>query len=774
MNPEGHGRKNIAVTLATIVLFGLLSHGAAKTPLESSQQPASTQSAKTQKPFRVSDSIEMVHIVDPWENGNGVHPQFSPDGQKFLIVTQKGDLKNNLRQYELIVYRVQALRNPTSVVTFRSSSNHGGIRQAKWLTNETIAFVGENPGETPQVYVVNSSTRKLRKLTSATRGTVAFDLTSDLRTVIYTAPWGCDRDDVEYRDAHGFAVTTEDVFDLTSGGWKRPTDIYQTFVVDTRSGVSRVIDGGPFASLEGRLSLWLSPDGKYAVTERPAFPVSEIWRSYEDPKLRAAVGSVINFMHSKLQMSFLGQAMLVHTDSGEIEPLVSAPLTVAYPASVVWSRDSKSVIVAGTFLPLDGTTSSEELANRKRQPYIAEFGVPDRSFRRIDEIPVDQGWWIESGKGRETLVVHAQQSEGGAIPRDRIYERNENTWSSKDTPRVVEDSHPNVIITQALDKWPQLVERDPVTKKEIVIYDPNPQFRNRQFGHVETIRWTGKLGEPWIGGLVYPPGYQPSKRYPLVIQTHDFDPATFLLDGPFTTAMAAQELANKGMVVLQIGEGPLHDQTTSTPEEGPYNLSAFESAVDYLDEQGIIDRDLVGLIGFSRTAYHVKYALTHSTYHFTAATAAEGIDFGYWQFLGVYAMHPLAQGEYTTMYGGPPWQTGWSRWLQNSISFNFEKIHTPLRLEADNNPSAVVEEWETFAALRVLNKPVELIFVPHGEHPVVKPWDRMTSQQGDVDWFAFWLKGEEDPDPKKAGQYVRWRELRRLRDEKDGNHKKGM
>lgn len=106
--------------------------------------------------------------------------------------------------------------------------------------------------------------------------------------------------------------------------------------------------------------------------------------------------------------------------------------------------------------------------------------------------------------------------------------------------------------------------------------------------------------------------------------------------------------------------------------------------------------------------------------------------------------------------------------MEHSVSFNYDKVHTPLRLESDSNDprdggfAGVLEEWETFAALRKLQKPVELIFVPHGAHPVEKPWDRMTSQQGDVDWFAFWLKGEEDPDPVKSEQYVRWRELKRL------------
>jgi len=31
-----------------------------------------------------------------------------------------------------------------------------------------------------------------------------------------------------------------------------------------------------------------------------------------------------------------------------------------------------------------------------------------------------------------------------------------------------------------------------------------------------------------------------------------------------------------------------------------------------------------------------------------------------------------------------------------------------------------------------------------------------------VDWYCFWLKGEEDHDPGKAEQYRRWRAMRVL------------
>jgi len=753
--------------LAMVAMSLLASTATAAQPPSTPLAGMDTQSSKGQKPFTVKDSIEMVHFVEPWENAGRPHPQFSPEGDKFFIVTEKGNLETNLREYTLIVYTVKALNRPVRVATFRSSSNRKGIAQPRWVTNDSVSLIGENPRELPQVYIVNCRTRTVRKLTSASSGIVAFDLTRDLKTIIYSARWDGDRRQIEYKDAHGFAISTEDVFDLSSGEWKRPGNQFQTYVVDRSAGKTRVIKGGPFVSLEGRLSVWLSPDGKYAITERPPFPVPESWESYEDPKLHTAVHSIRNSMRSKLQLSFLGQAMLVSTQTGDIEPLVDAPLTVSFPMNVVWSRDSRSVIVAGTFLPLDGTRSGES-AGRRTMAMIAEFDIPERSFRPIIGIPGGQMWSIGRGSKAGTFLVHAQAAEGESqILPDRLYRRELDMWVSDVAPKSSGKWHHDIVITQALDQWPRLVEVDPVTHKESVIYDPNPQLRYRRLGRVETLRWTGKLGETWIGGLVYPPDYVPTHRYPLVIQTHDFDPGIFLLDGPFTTAMAAQELANKGIVVLQIGEGPLHDQTTSKPEEGPYNLSGFESAVDHLDHLGIIDRSRVGLVGFSRTAYHVKYALTHSHYYFAAATAAEGIDFGYWQYIGVYAMHPLAQGEFASMYGGAPWRAGWRRWFEDSVSFNFDKIQTPLRLEANDNPSGIIEEWETFAALRLLNKPVELIFVPHGDHPLVKPWERMTSQEGNVDWFTFWLNDEEDANLQKTDQYTRWRELRRLRDENE-------
>jgi hypothetical protein len=44
-----------------------------------------------------------------------------------------------------------------------------------------------------------------------------------------------------------------------------------------------------------------------------------------------------------------------------------------------------------------------------------------------------------------------------------------------------------------------------------------------------------------------------------------------------------------------------------------------------------------------------------------------------------------------------------------------------------------------------MKKPVDLIVLLRGTHRLIRRWVRMASQQGNVDWFFFWLKGEETP-----------------------------
>jgi dipeptidyl aminopeptidase/acylaminoacyl peptidase len=193
-------------------------------------------------------------------------------------------------------------------------------------------------------------------------------------------------------------------------------------------------------------------------------------------------------------------------------------------------------------------------------------------------------------------------------------------------------------------------------------------------------------------------------------------------------------------------------------------MASYEGAIRHLENRGLVDRSRVGITGFSRTYWYVTYTLTHSKFHFAAAALADGVDYSHFQYMVFSNAEPDLAGEFEHVYDGPPYGKTLAQWLRLSPSFLMDKIETPLRVQT-LGPISLLSDWPWYTGLTRLGKPIEMIYVPEGTHILEKPWDRMISQQGNVDWFCFWLKGEEDPDPTKAGQYKRWHELRSLQDQ---------
>jgi len=295
------------------------------------------------------------------------------------------------------------------------------------------------------------------------------------------------------------------------------------------------------------------------------------------------------------------------------------------------------------------------------------------------------------------------------------------------------------------------------------LWDPNPQLKDIALGTATVFRWKDKSGRDWKGGLFKPVPFEPGRHYPLVIQTHGFSETEFRPSGLFPTAFAARALAGAGLVVLQAEMCPI----LTTPEEAPCNVEGFEAAVSALVKEGLVDPDQVGIVGFSRTCFHVMEVLTNSSLHIKAASITDGVMEGYLQYLNWvdFSGGGLA-GEYDAMVGARPFGAGLRKWLQYSPLFNLDRVSAALQVVAEGRASLTLM-WEPYAAMRYLHKPVDLVLLNNDEHVLSNPSARLVSQGGSVDWFRFWLQDYEDPDPAKAEQYQRWRELRKLQVARD-------
>jgi hypothetical protein len=111
------------------------------------------------------------------------------------------------------------------------------------------------------------------------------------------------------------------------------------------------------------------------------------------------------------------------------------------------------------------------------------------------------------------------------------------------------------------------------------------------------------------------------------------------------------------------------------------------------------------------------------------------------------------------MNGGMPFGEGLQAWLKAAPGFNLDKVKAPLLIQTTDRHN-LLPEWEWYAGLRRLHKPVEMVSLIEGCHNLFQPQHRLISQGMAVDWFRFWLTSHEDPDPGKREQYLRWRAMR--------------
>jgi hypothetical protein len=54
----------------------------------------------------------------------------------------------------------------------------------------------------------------------------------------------------------------------------------------------------------------------------------------------------------------------------------------------------------------------------------------------------------------------------------------------------------------------------------------------------------------------------------------------------------------------------------------------------------------------------------------------------------------------------------------------------------------------------------DLYVFPNEPHQKFQPRHKLAVYERNLDWFRFWLQGYEDPNPAKAAQYVRWRQMK--------------
>lgn len=299
------------------------------------------------------------------------------------------------------------------------------------------------------------------------------------------------------------------------------------------------------------------------------------------------------------------------------------------------------------------------------------------------------------------------------------------------------------------------------------LFDPNPAFQQIRLGRIQRLRWKNAFGLEPFGDLVFPPDYVAGKPYPLIVVGYD---SRGFLRGGTGDDYPIQLFASHGFLVLSYQRPPIYGYSVGArsameaEQLGKANwsdyrnvLSSIEIEVQALIDQGVVDGARVGLTGFSNGASVAQFAminshlfkafeLSHCCEDPVSAVTVTGPVVGRWLEEMGYP-HLTEQAE--------PF------WSRMSIRLNAATLDAPLLLQVPDDE--YLGALEGFTALREHDQPVELYVFPDEHHVKWQPSHRLAQYVRSVDWFDFWLRGVEDPDPLKLAQYQRWRALRDVR-----------
>lgn len=770
----------------------------------------------TRHEFGVADSISMTRFNEPSDQRQAGAVPRSPDGRFFYVVTSRGLIASNQVESTIWLFETRAIKrfmqseaqastppNPVPIARIRSvpdiltyDAYAPVITDVCWSSDsKQLYFLGMDSHAERRLYEVNLRLKRQRALTPIGQGIRQFIVRRGL--IAYTAnATEADRPAVPWNDLNAInrdagAVTGMGLEDILSfpeeghgmGSARTVPDLW----VGSPGGFHRVPNPGhpePIPDVEHYDNvLSLSPAGTKVVRLLPIEKLDNSWSMYE-PKPGFESWKIKPNDDSVLSPSYwyrLREYRIVDTRTGKTSPLIDGPYGISLGeedlATAVWSQDGKRLLLGNVGMPLNVSDPTEQ-SRRKQICAIASVDLASSESHCIaftrdaakvtpenprplrlkealfgvnqDEVYLHMAWHGRWGQTERYRYNRGQWTLQQVIPGDALtgapVRRRDDEKKQLDAVAVS--------IRQDLNTPPTLWASGFGKAKQI--WDPNPQLGHIQLGKASLFHWKDADAYSWTGVLVVPPGYKPEKRYPLVIQTHGYRDFAFITDGIYPTAMAARALSSAGFVVLQTTSRPDH---MLTAQEATDEITGWKAAIAQLDKDGLVDPTRVGVIGFSRTCWYVEQALIDAPKLFAAATIADGVDNSYMTYRLFGEGRPTMAKEYRKIIGTSPVGDGLAIWMQRAPSFRLNQVTTPLRIEAIG-PSSVLMEWEIYASLRDQHKPVDLIYIPGGQHILQRPLDRMASQQGNVDWFRFWLQGYTDPTPQKVQQYRRWKMLR--------------
>lgn len=330
---------------------------------------------------------------------------------------------------------------------------------------------------------------------------------------------------------------------------------------------------------------------------------------------------------------------------------------------------------------------------------------------------------IPAGGGEPARLIWEDKSIGGA-------------QKAKDADRVV-------FTEQTFQEFPDLWVSDSSFTSPKKFSDANPQLADYAWGSKKLIDYTNSKGKKLQATLTLPAGYEPGKKYPMLVyiyeimsNTHHSFSMPVYDDRPHMSAYASD-----GYLVLQ------PDIVYEIGKPGTSALDCVTAAVKKVIEMGYADPAHIGLQGHSWGGYESSFIVTQTNMFAAVVTGAPLTNLtsmynilykqnGAWNG-GILETSQGRMGANVTPWNAP------QLYESQSAVFNVTKIQTPFLIMQGTADGAV--DWnqglEYYTAARKAGKNVIFLSYPNEPHHLAIEANQKDFQVRMKQYFDHYLKG---------------------------------
>jgi len=257
------------------------------------------------------------------------------------------------------------------------------------------------------------------------------------------------------------------------------------------------------------------------------------------------------------------------------------------------------------------------------------------------------------------------------------------------------------------------------------------------WGKAESLHWNTDIGagpDKVQGWIVYPQNYDPSKKYPLVVEVHGGPAWANLPHWPSRWDYSAALPANGYFLLLpnprgSYGAGEAFTRA-NVKDFGYGDFKDIMGGVDAAIHSLPVDPQRLGITGWSYGGYMTMWAVTQ-THRFKAAVAGAGLS----DWLSYYGENQI--DKWMTFYFGDTVYNDPAVYAKSAPITFIKNVKTPtLILVGDSDGECPPpQSYEFWHALVTLGVPTQFVIYPHEGHMFANPAHSRDVVKRAVAWF---------------------------------------